>query len=358
LQQAIVLPSETFHKRPMHDLQSTLPAAWYYLPEIYERERKNIFSKSWLYAAHAYQLEHKGDYVTLEIAGFPLLLLRDHEGVLRGFYNICRHRGAPLLGKSCGHVEGNAIACRYHGWAYDLQGQFVSAPHLGKRAGCAELGLLPIALATFEAFIFVNLDMQAPPFAQSMQGLLHDIHKSQYAFSDYTFHTQVVREGAFNWKTWVDGYQECYHCPTIHPIFNKDFVLKRYHVENKQGYAVHSCERKVPSKSGAAEGLWLWVYPNLGMPCYEPCYYTLQVIPLSPARTRLIYTMHFKEALHTQSVREFLNFVDQITEEDVAICERVQSNLQSGVLHSGFLHPERENGVIYFHELVKKALEL
>ena len=223
---------------------------------------------------------------------------------------------------------------------------------------CAALDLLSVKLESLHGMLFVNLDSKAAPLSESKAALVEDLARSEYPFGEYRHHARVVREGAFNWKTWVDGFQECYHCPSIHPIFNKDFALAKYRVENRERYAVHSCERKAESASpsGRREGLWLWLFPNLGLPCYQPCWYTLSVNPKGPGRTELSYHFHFAEPLESETVREFLKFIEQVTNEDIAICEAVQKNLEAGAFVEGRLNAERENGVLYFHQLVREAV--
>jgi phenylpropionate dioxygenase-like ring-hydroxylating dioxygenase large terminal subunit len=203
----------------------------------------------------------------------------------------------------------------------------------------------------------VNLSPYEAAFSEEHSELTERIDNSGCRLlADYSFHSTMSREGDFNWKVWIEGYQECYHCPTIHPVFLNDFALTRYSVENCRQFSVHSCERKVKSASGAFEGLWLWVYPNLGLPIYEPAFYTLQVNPLDVNRTRLTYTFHARKSTSAAVMAEFLRFVDQITQEDISICQAVQKNLNSGVFHHGVLNPARENGVIYFQSLVRQAV--
>lgn len=340
-------------------LVPTIPAEWYHAPDIYARERREIFAKEWLYAAHADDLKLPGDYVATEIAGYSIAIVVGKDGVRRAFHNICRHRGAPLFTGASGRIDSGAVACKYHGFTYGLDGEFHSAPYLKKEElDCAALRLQRVGLGELHGMLFVNLSPEAKPFDAARAELLGDVARAKYPFERYVHRARVERTGRFNWKAWVDGYQECYHCPTIHPVFNKDFNLREYKVANRDGFSIHSCERKAgsASPSGAHEGLWLWVYPNLGLPCYEPCYYTLQVNPLGPGETRLSYHFHFKEPLDAPATKEFLRFVEQVTDEDISICEAVQKNLESGAYAAGLLNAERENGVAYFHSRVRRAL--
>jgi phenylpropionate dioxygenase-like ring-hydroxylating dioxygenase large terminal subunit len=340
-----------------------LSAAYYTDSAIFQAERQLIFARNWLYAAHADELPESGSFLSIEIAGFPLLLIKQNDGTISCFHNICRHRGAPLVSSREGVLSGSTITCKYHGWSYSCSGKLTAVPHLDCLSSCTqeELSLTPVRAAVYRGLIFVNLSMQAHQssegaFEDSFAQLIGTINDSDCQLEQYAFHSQMVRSGKFNWKVWVEGYQECYHCPTIHPVFNKDFQLQKYKVENRERFSLHSCERKLSSSSGTFNGLWLWVYPNLGMPVYEPCFYTLQVNPVSVNETTLTYTFHARRGVETSIMSDFRSFVDQITGEDIAICEAVQKNMASGLCDKTRLNEKRENGVAYFHGLVRSQL--
>lgn len=333
-----------------------LPAHYYFDTNVYEKERLQIFGKQWIYVAHEEELDTAGSYTTLELAGYPIYIIRSHDGVIRAFHNICRHRGAPLLSKERGVIKKDTVSCPYHNWSYNSAGEFLRAPHIsgGLVAECEKLHLFGIQVTVHKGLIFVNLDPQATPFLDDRSDLISAIDASDVDFADYRFHSVMERHGNFNWKAWIDGYQECYHCPTIHPVFNKDFTLRNYNIENRDRFSIHGCNRKRDdSASGAFQGIWLWVYPNLGMPCYEPAYYTLSVMPEGPGRTKLSYRFFARKNASYRVIEEFLEFIKQVTEEDISICERTQINLTNSVLEHGYLNPNRENGVEYFQSLIR-----
>jgi phenylpropionate dioxygenase-like ring-hydroxylating dioxygenase large terminal subunit len=343
----------------MSTIVDGLPAAFYTDASVFQAERELVFARNWLYAAHADEIPNAGDYVAVTIAGFPLVILRNSSEEISCFRNVCRHRGAPLLSEPCGRVETGTLTCKYHGWSYSCSGELAAVPHMDSLQDCQrqELSLIPVNISVYRGLIFVQMIPNAvPDFEKQFDDLIATINGSDCDFESYAFDSKMTREGNFNWKVWVEGYQECYHCPTIHPIFNKDFKLQRYAVENRKQFSLHSCERKTESSSGSFGGLWLWVYPNLGMPVYEPCFYTLQVNPLSVNKTQLNYTFHLRRGIDEKTMKSFREFVDQITGEDIAICEAVQRNLESGFVDKTRLNPGRENGVAYFHELVRTQL--
>jgi len=223
---------------------------------------------------------------------------------------------------------------------------------------CKSQSLYAVQVATYDGLVFVNLDPDAKPFEEDRRELIDVIDASDVEFKDYRFHSAMEREGHFNWKAWMDGYQECYHCPTIHPVFNKDFTLRDYKIVNRDRFSMHGCERKRhESVTGDFQGVWLWVYPSLGMPCYEPAYYTLSVMPMGPEETKLSYRFFARKDASYRVLEEFLEFVKQVTEEDIAICEKTHKNIKNSVMEHGYLNSVRENGVSFFHELVRGDLQ-
>jgi len=336
----------------------TIPASWYYDPEIYEMERKSVFASEWIYIAEETDLKNEGDYIKHDIAGYPIFLVKGNDKIIRAFHNVCIHRAAPLVNEKNGSLKNSSITCKYHGWTYDLKGELMNTPLLETsevKKNCNS-SLFEIKVDIFNGLLFINMDKNSCNFNEFIAPLKTEIEHSKYPMNEYTIYESMEKEGNFNWKTWLDGFQECYHCMTVHPLFNRDFYLRKYKIENKDRYSVHSCERKTSSGMGHFEGLWLWHYPNLGLPCYENCFYMLQVNPISPNKTKLNYRFRFKQDVTLEQRQEFVKLIEKITVEDILICEQVQKNLEVGIYQEGILHPERENGVEYFHSLVRKAI--
>jgi len=221
--------------------------------------------------------------------------------------------------------------------------------------------LKKISFSELNGMLFVSFNPAPYPFEERKEQVVGAMNDAQFNSANYRLHSQLVREGDFNWKVWVEGFQECYHCPTIHPLFNKDFHLSQYQVENKDHFSVHHCTRKQSLLTGSFEGLWLWLFPNCGLPCYEKAYYSMRINPKSATKTELIYTFFTSEQFQTEEEHAFFNFVKEITDEDIRICERVQRNLVevggTSLFEQAYLNRTRENGVHYFHQLIRKALE-
>lgn len=339
-------------------LVSSLPPLWYHSSNQFQDEKEHIFKKEWLFFCHSQEIPEKGNYITADVMGIPVIAMRDFEGTIQVLLNVCRHRAAPLLTEKKGCLERPVLMCQYHGWCYRLDGTFKHAPYLNDPS--ESLDLKKISFTEARGLIFVSFNSKPYAFDERKEKIIQEMDDGQFKMDEYSYHSQIVREGNFNWKIWVEGFQECYHCPTIHPVFNKDFQLSKYKVHNKDHYSVHECPRKAPSSSGRFEGLWLWLFPNMGLPCYEKVYYSLRVNPKSPTQTELIYTFFTHSSFTSDEEKEFFDFIKQITQEDFIICEQVQKNLQelsdSHLYDKGRLNLTRENGVHYFHQLIKKAI--
>src|SRR5215211_7650736 len=140
------------------DRASTIPSSWYTDKDFYEHELETVFSRSWQLAARADQVSEPGRYVTSDIAGEPVVIVRGNDGVLRGFFNVCRHHAAAVMTE----LEGKAaqLRCPYHGWTYSLEGELKGTPDFSGVCNFdrASNGLVPLDLAQWENWVFVKLD--------------------------------------------------------------------------------------------------------------------------------------------------------------------------------------------------------
>ncbi|MES2208116.1 MAG: aromatic ring-hydroxylating dioxygenase subunit alpha [Pseudomonadota bacterium] len=352
----------------------TLSAEAYTSNAFLQQERHQLFGNTWLYAADLKQFPELNTLLPIEVAGYPILLVRDKQGDMHAWHNLCRHRGMMLVPSIDPtptttpqfHTPTTAVAaqktgnitCKYHGWTYASSGgELVSAPFCPNlnQQDTKEMALSGIRTEVWNNMVFINLNPEAPSLKEERGEMLETIEASGFEFDQYELEVAMVVKGNFNWKIWIEGYQECYHCPTVHPVLQRDFSLIKYKIENRQLFSIHSCQRKNESNTGGFEGLWLWAWPNLGMPFYQPAFYTLRVNPRSANETVLEYAIRFRKDTPPEQRQEFMDFINCLTLEDIAMCEAVQKNMEAGIYHHGHLHPDRENGVIYFHNLVRTA---
>src|SRR5256885_11155887 len=151
---------------------STIPAPWYVDDRIAELEAQEVFSKTWQMVGRIEQVEKPGQFVTATVAGEPIVVVRGQDGVLRGFFNVCRHHAAAVVLEKCG--QATLLHCPYHGWNYGLDGSLKGMPGFdgGKCFERNQNGLLPVKAETWEKFVFVNLDPHAAPLQKFLGGLV------------------------------------------------------------------------------------------------------------------------------------------------------------------------------------------
>ncbi|MEA2518444.1 MAG: glycine betaine catabolism [Chloroflexota bacterium] len=196
-----------------------LPRRAYHEPAIFEWERENVLRRDWLIVGRVEDAAEPGAYFTAELDGEPLLVVRGRDGVLRAFYNVCRHRGTAVVDEPCGSAV--RFQCPYHAWIYDLDGQLVRAKHTDDLDDFTfeEYGLATVRSDTWQGFVFVNLDPDAAPLADQLGDL--DDHLGRFDFSDLKAARTITYDVAANWKFIAENYSECYHCPPLHPQLNK-----------------------------------------------------------------------------------------------------------------------------------------
>jgi choline monooxygenase len=326
----------------------TLPASAYLDPEIYERERRAVFGSTWQLAGFRAQLQKPGDYVLHEFAGWSIVVTVDDAGELRAFHNVCRHRAGPLVTEPCGH--GPSFVCRYHGWAYALDGTLKSARDFGDdELDLDAFGLFAVRVEECRGLVFVHLDDHAVPLVDDHRAFFAALAEQPLESFVYTEH--ATHEVATNWKVYCDNYGEGYHVPLVHPELNKEVVAKEYRVEVADHYCVHS----VPAREGAVnQGLWLWRYPNLAINVYPHAMNIERFVPAGPRQTLVHYDYFFADP-DDPSNADVLRMGIELLDEDRVICEQVQANLERGVYDTGALSPRHENGLAAFQQWYREA---
>src|SRR4051794_13987595 len=300
---------------------ATLPASWYTSPERFEVERQMIFGSAWLFAGFGQSLSQPGDYLAADVAGWSVVVVKDDDGALVAHHNVCRHRAGPLVATGTGHVP--SLVCRYHGWAYGLDGRLRSARDFGEDIDCDAITLEPLRVDQWRGLVFVNLDGAAPPLLESL-GSFAD------ACADFpieSFAPASARDHAIacNWKTYADNYLEGYHIPLVHPGLNKEIDAKRYVVEvHEDGRWV---EQSAPARDGSVvSGRWLWRWPNLALNLYPDGIAVERYEPVTAAETTLRYSYALRPGASAED-SEVVQLSGEVTAEDITICEAVQRNL-------------------------------
>jgi Rieske 2Fe-2S family protein len=198
---------------------SLLPARTYHEPAILEWEREHILRRDWMLVAREDDVPEPRSFRLLEVDGESVILVRGRDGVIRAFYNVCRHRGTAVEERECGSAV--RFQCPYHAWIYDLDGRLIRAKHTEdlEDFSLETSGLVPVHVATWQGFVFLNLADGEVPALEDQLGDLVD-HLARFDFRTLRSAKRIEYEVAANWKFIAENYSECYHCPGVQPQLN------------------------------------------------------------------------------------------------------------------------------------------
>ncbi len=345
---------------------STLPAFAYTDEAILAAERTEIFRRTWQPIGHAADVSAPGSYVTGEVAGAPVVVTRDTNGVLRGFHNVCRHRAGPV---AIGKGARRSLTCKYHGWTYALDGQLVTTPELGEVKDFDKSchGLRPILAETWGPIVFVNLDLDAEPLTSVLGAI--PAETTRFRLDAMRLVARRDYELRCNWKTYVDNFLEGYHLPTVHPGLFKELDYAAYRVETHRLYSAQIApirpaqaqqertpRQYSPPREAELEALYYWVFPNWMLNIYPDNMSLNIVLPLAVDRTVTVFEWFRHDGASAEEIERTVAFSDGIQIEDIEICEAVQRGLASGSYEAGRFSVLRENGVHHFQRLVHEHL--
>ena len=348
------------------DRALTIPSSWYVDRNLYELELKTVFSNTWQLAARVDQVSDRGQFVSTDIAGEPIVIVRGSDGELRAFFNVCRHHAAAVMTEP----EGRAaqLRCPYHGWTYSLEGELKGTPDF---AGVCDFdrgknGLTRLEVATWENWVFVKLNPGAPWLNDFLTTDLTEEIKPLQLSNLHWFERRHYHFDC-NWKVFVDNYLDGgYHVPYLHKGLDSVLDYSNYMIEN----GARHCLQWSPLVSEGAEAqtgavrqgdraLYYWIYPNFMINWYDGVMDTNLVVPRGVDQTEVIFDFYFPE-VKTPAARErnaaSVAVGQRIHDEDVAICKSVQRGLNSRAYTAGRLSVRREAGEHLFHRLLHADL--
>jgi choline monooxygenase len=368
--------SESLHEKlcrfdatlPLEQAQ-TIPSVWYHDSEIHAAECRAVFGSTWQVVGRAEQVAEPKSFITADLAGEPILVVRDESGMLRGFHNVCRHRAAPVMTEPEGHAS--RLRCRYHGWTYDLAGCLRGTPEFDGVAGFRreENGLATVAVAEWGPFAWVNLGTLGasvpPPLLEQYVAPLPE-RTCGLGLNGLRFFDRREYRLACNWKVFVDNYLDGgYHVNTVHPALAGVLDYSKYRTEIFDHTSVQTSPLKAPEagpedgsvanvRAGDAAHYW-WIFPNLMINLYQGVMDTNLVLPLGPDACRVVFDFYFAE-VEGEEARRFatqsMQVAHQIQLEDQGICEEVQRGLASRSFDTGRFSVRREAAGYHFHRLL------
>ncbi|MER7730361.1 aromatic ring-hydroxylating dioxygenase subunit alpha [Streptomyces erythrochromogenes] len=363
---------------------SALPARYYTDPAIAAAETRHVFAASWQLVCHESDLPDPGSRLAATVADREVVVVRTEDGGLAAHLNVCRHRGTRLVTNP--EPAGKAIRCPYHGWTYRLDGSLVGAPE-ARQIPCLDkpsLGLFPARAESFLGFVFVNLDPDAVPLAESCAGLAEAV--GHYAGADLVpvgrarIHDLAGAEVQHaNWKVAVDNYLEGYHVPVAHPGLMRLLDYQGYTCEIEESYALFASPLRDKPSSNWAERLYqriaapmpglaeadrrIWryavIYPNTLIDFYPDHVLAWTALPTAVDRVAVPGAFYTRRGtgLRTRLARRLNIHIGWITnDEDAELVARVQKGLSTPGFEPGPLS-RRESAVGWFAGRIRAALD-
>ena len=347
-----------------------LPGFAYSDPAFWRHENDSLFKSSWVLAGFVHELTRPGDVVPVTVAGRPILLVRDKQGTIRAFHNVCRHRCLKLVDK-----PGNAgamIRCPYHSWSYSHDGKLRSTPYFGgpenrPPAGfeAENFGLRPVRSAAWHDWIFINLDGSAPELADYIAPL--ERHMEGIDLSKLVpVATLDFGEVKTNWKFLMENFIEPYHVQFVHktttdqPLLDHSTVVDGPCVGSAVDISKSKGDARVQQNALSVTSRYLTLFPNFILGVYQPDQIGVYLnVPLDVERThqkRVIYTLK-GEGLPEAETEALKQLWWAVHKEDHEMCERLQEGRRSEVAaDGGVLSPHWENSVRSFQQLVVEAV--
>jgi glycine betaine catabolism A len=376
----------------------SLERDFYLSTEIFAREQERIFRKSWVFVGHSCEIAKPGDYLTCEIGSVPMIVIRDEDGRVRAFGNVCRHRGSLICASETGRTH--RLVCPYHSWSYGLDGRLLTASLMGKDFDKSRYRLRQAQAGEFDGLIFVNLAEKPSPFAELRDHLSPILRPQGMGRGKIA----LIRDYALdvNWKIIVENNRECYHCPSNH----HGYVSVHYDTENGKPHMADEIAERLASCTLRWEKLGLdvsrvntssnstseWFRANRtplrkGMVSESPdgqlvskilmggfddpdmgtarantnvnfwCHanadyaHTVRITPVAPERTVVRgYWLVDETAVEGRDYdpREISAFHDQVMTEDWEICRRQWRGVTSPIFEPGPYSPAMEQNVERF----------
>ena len=388
------LPAEAYAREETYaatrlpvDLATTLIPDAYTEQSYFDRERDQVFARSWIPVCVADEVAAPGDFLVVEAAGRSVIVCRNRDGQLRAHHNVCRHRGARLCDAGPGHAQ-RFFKCPYHSWAYDLDGNCLGTPLFtadsevphdqraifdtsgAKAFDKADYGLYPVRCEQWGFLIFVCLGDDAPPLLDELGDLPERL--AGFRLEEWQLERRLEYEIDANWKLIAENFMEYYHLPWVHPSLVKVSPMDAHYRWQGAGKYVGFCTTPIASTSDgggwlglpAIEGLseddavsarFVWLYPNIAINVLPNHIFLLLPRPSGPGRTAetayLLTHPQSRRLAQEADIDALISFWDEVNREDIAIVERVQDGLSDPAYLGGRMCYRFEESVHRFQNM-------
>jgi phenylpropionate dioxygenase-like ring-hydroxylating dioxygenase large terminal subunit len=329
-----------------------------------------IFAKTWQWVCHVEKFREPGSYVSASVAGMPVAVVRDRNGGLRAFYNVCKHRAHELL---AGSGTTRNIVCPYHAWTYGLDGQLKAARRADRMETFdkSQICLDQVQVEEFGGMIYVNLDPAAAPLGEQAGDLAEQIARWAPDVADLTHAKRLRYEVATNWKNVIDNFLECYHCHIAHKEFVELVDMDTYEVKTYGIWSSHFAEAgkhenaayDVSGASVSEHAVW-WLWPNTCLLRYpgRGNFMVFQVLPAGPDRTLETWDFYLETTDLNDAEVDSVRYIDEVLQvQDIRLVESVQRGMRTPAFDQGRIVYDpagsglSEHGGHHFHGLVLDA---
>ena len=359
---------------------STLPGRYYYDPAIYALEQERIFSQMWVCVGRADTISGPGAYQVVTVGRESIIVVRDREGVLRAFLNVCRHRGARLCTEAVGALKGS-IQCRYHAWTYGLDGCLIGAPNVlaHEQFDQAAFGLFPVALEIWEGCIWLNLADNPAPVADQLNAQIVRRFGSYAPFARYGVENLKVGKTITynlqtNWKLVLENFMECYHCAPMHPELCEllpGFRSGKAYIDTETAMLADTAEAftitgkasRPPLPGLLAEDRRRYygevLLPNALLNLLDDHVVIHTVWPEGPDRTRVTCEWLFDPEVMARpdfDPMDAVEIFDLINRQDWEVCEMTQQGMTSKAFQAGGIYVPVEQHIREFADFILDKL--
>jgi glycine betaine catabolism A len=359
---------------PVHH---TLSGHEYRSQEVFEAERTGLFARQWFYVGRSELVSEPVDRLVIDVAGESVVVVRDRSEHLHAYYNVCRHRGAQLCDEGEKGAPGG-ITCPYHAWSYSLDGRLIGTPHVGKGEVDREnMSLWPVRVEEWQGFVFVNLSGNAPELREWLAAQNHEpLRFEAHDLGSLRIGRRTVSEVKANWKILIDNYNECLHCPKVHPelvelipIYKTGSVMDPTRDDGGVSLADGATSFTLSGRSwmpllegmGESEANTYFgaaVFPNMFIDVTGTSAIATTLIPRTPAHTTIISEYLFVSgAVESDGFdpSEVVDFSELVASQDYEVCERVQRGVSSQAFTHG-VYADKDSMAHEFNEWYRQAM--
>jgi Rieske 2Fe-2S family protein len=365
-----------------------LPSACYFDADRYQLELARIWYRNWIYVGRSSEVGQPRAFRTFEIGDQRLLLVRDEAGVLQGFHNTCRHRGAALCLEARGELRSAAIVCPYHAWVYNLHGELLRTSSKRHASGfdVRDYSLYAVRVIEWSGFIFISLAADPPAFAQLFDTPLNRL--DAWGMTDCVLGHVFTKTIQCNWKIFWENYNECLHCAAVHPrlsqlvpIYGRGLLEERddpqwtahQHDDDpkfKGGLRRDAASWSMDGQASGAEfphlsaedrklgAVYMTGLPSMFIVGHVDYVRVVRLRPLAPETTELSVEYLLRPETLTDprfDLRNLVDFTNLVMTEDAGICEINQRGLRALPHERGVVMPE-EYVIKQFHDWLNREL--